>query len=196
MRNRRQPDESPMNQSTPAPEAIPIETNSTDNLADWDVIVGKVIGRWDHSSLKIQPMDASPQRFDVGSRLCLDFKGARRQVEVLASERQGKGFICDVGLPTTEEADALMNATLWIRRDMRPALPAGEFYLDEVLGLRVQTKNGEDLGVIQEVLETAAHNVYVTNIAMIPAHADFIINTDWQNRVLTVRDFPGLKMAD
>jgi len=185
-----------MNQSTPAPEAIPTEPLKTDDLADWDVIVGKVIGRWDHSSLKIQPMDASPQRFDVGSKLCLDFKGARRVVEILASDRQGKGFICDVGLPTTEEADALQNATLWIRRDMRPALPAGEFYLDEVLGLRVQTETGEDLGEIQEVLETAAHNVYVTPIAMIPAHADFIINTDWQARVLTVRNLPGLKTAD
>ncbi len=178
-----------MSQSTPIP-------NSTADLADWDVIVGKVIGRWDHSSLKIQPMDASANRFDVGSKLCSDFKGARRVLEVLASERQGKGFICDVGLPTTEEADALLNATLWIRRDMRPALPEGDFYLDEVLGLRVQTENGEDLGEIQEVLETAAHNVYVTDIAMIPAHADFIIKLDWQTRVLTVRDLPGLKTAD
>lgn len=180
-----------MNQSTPATTEA-----SSNDLADWDVIVGKVIGRWDHSSLKIQPLDASPQRFDVGSRLCVDFKGARREVEVLASERQGKGFICDVGLPTTEEADALMNATLWIRRDMRPVLPEGEWYLDEMIGLRVQTENGEDLGEILEILETAAHNVYVTEKAMIPSHPDFIINTDWQARVLTVRDLPGLKTSE
>lgn len=181
-----------MIQSTPAG---PDESKAED-LADWDVCVGKVIGRWDHASLKIQPLDASPHRFDVGAKLCLDFKGQRRLVEALASQRQGKAFVCDVGLHTVEEAESLRNATLWIRRDMRPALPEGEFYLDEMIGLRVQGESGEDLGEIQEVLETAAHNVYVTNIAMIPSHPDFIINTDWQNKVLTVRDLPGLKTAD
>ena len=187
-------------------ESIPVEASdvqepasdapSTEDLTQWDVLVGRVIGRWDHASLKIQPMDASPQRFDVGAKLCLDFKGERRLLEVISSEKQGKGVVCDVGLHTVEEAEALRSATLWIRRDMRPALPEGEFYLDELIGVRVQSESGEDLGEIQEVLETPAHNVYVTNVAMIPAHADFIVKTDWEQRILTVRDLPGLKTAD
>jgi len=170
--------------------------NLTRDLQSWDVLVGKIVGRWDHASLKIQPLDASPNRFDVGSQLCFDFRGERRVKGVLASTRQGKSIICDFGLQTVEEAEALKGATLWIHRTMRPLLPEGEFYLDELIGLRVQTENGEDLGEIEEVLETAAHNVYVTPIAMIPAHPNFIISKDWQNRIVVVRDLPGLKTSD
>ena len=166
---------------------------ATQDLSSWDVLVGKVVGRWDHASLKIQPLDASAHRFDTGSKLCIESDGTRRLVEVQASRRQGKAFICDCGILTLEEAEALRNAKLWIHRSMRPPLPEGEFYLDEIIGFQVRTDTGEALGEIVEVLETPAHNVYATGQAMIPAHTDFIVSTDWENRVLTVRDIPGLK---
>ena len=178
-----------------AEDSIP-ENSITEDLQSWDVLVGKIVGRWEHASVKIQSLDASPNRFDVGSQLCIESKGQRQTVGVLASARQGKSVICDFGISTVEEAEALKGATLWIHRSMRPALPEGAFYLDEMIGVRVQADSGEDLGEIQEVLETSAHNVYVTPIAMIPAHADFIINTDWQARVLTVRYLPGLKTGE
>lgn len=143
--------------------------------------------------MKIQPLDASANRFDSGSVLCVESKGQRRLIEVKSSRRQGKAIICDFGILALEEAEALINSTLWIHRSMRPPLPEGEFYLDEMIGFQVQSENGEDLGEVVEVLETAAHNVYVTTNAMIPAHADFILTTDWQNKVLIVRDLPGLK---
>src|SRR5690606_13541301 len=92
---------------------------SPHDLSTWDVLVGKIVGRWDHSSLKIQPLDASAHRFDVGSKLCIDAKGKRRLVEVLASRRQGKTLICDCGILALEEAEALRGATLWVHRSMR-----------------------------------------------------------------------------
>lgn len=169
-------------------------TESTPDLSSWDILVGRVVGRWDRASLKIAPIDASPKRFATGAKLCLETKdGARRMIELFASKAQGKHFVCDCGVSTLEAADALLNSTLWIQRAMRPPLPDGEFYLDEVLGLRVQTQSGEDWGEIEEVLETPAHNVYVTKRAMIPAHSEFIVETNWSSRVLTVRDVPGLK---
>jgi 16S rRNA processing protein RimM len=166
----------------------------SEDLSMWDVLVGRVVGRWDRASLKIAPIDASENRFAAGSKLCLETPdGARRLVGVLSSKAQGKSWVCDCGLSTLEQAEALLNSTLWVHRSMRPVLPEGEFYLDEVLGLRVQTQSGEDWGEVEEVLETPAHNVYVTRAAMIPAHPEFIVETDWNNRVLIVRDVPELK---
>lgn len=158
------------------------------------MLVGKIVGRWDHSSLKIQPLDASTHRFDVGAKLCFDSRGQRRLVEVLASRRQGKTLVCDVGIATLEEAEALRGSMILVHPTMRPPLPEGEFYLDEILGFQVRTENGEELGKVNDVLETPAHNVYITELAMIPAHREFILQTDWENRVLTVRDIPGLKL--
>jgi 16S rRNA processing protein RimM len=166
------------------------------DLNSWDILVGKVVGRWDHANLKIAPHEASPDRFKSGSSLCLEDKsGKRRLVRVLSSRKQGKSWICDCGVLASEEAEALVGSQIWIHRSMRPKLPEGEFYLDEVLGLRVVTESGEELGEIEEVLESPAHNIYVTGAAMIPAHSEFIVKTDWDARVLTVRDVPGLKVG-
>jgi 16S rRNA processing protein RimM len=165
-----------------------------DDLQTWDVLVGQVTARWDHASLKIAPREASPDRFKAGSKLCVEEKGgARRVLEVVAARRQGKHWICDCEIQTQEEAEALVGAKLWIHKTMRPQLAPGEFYLDEVLGLRVVTQSGDEWGEIEEILETPAHNIYVTAQAMIPAHPEFIVATDWNARVLTVRDAPELK---
>jgi 16S rRNA processing protein RimM len=169
------------------------QAGSTPDLETWDVLVGKVVARWDHSQLKIQPMDASAHRFDAGAQLCLELGKQRRLITILSSQPQGKAFVCDLGILAMEEAEALRGATLWIHRSMRPPLPEGEFYVDEMLGFQVQTESGEKFGEIIEIIETPAHNVYATENAMIPAHPDFIVSTDWENKILTVLDIPGLK---
>ncbi len=162
-------------------------------METWDVLVGKIVARWDHSQLKIQAMDASANRFDAGAQLCLEIGKRRSLITILSSQPQGKAFVCDIGILALEEADALRGGTLWIHRSMRPPLPEGEFYVDEMLGFQVKTESGEDFGEIVEIIETPAHNVYATATAMIPAHPDFISNTDWENKILTVHDLDGLK---
>ena len=76
---------------------------------------------------------------------------------------------------------------------MRAALPPGEFYTDELLGLRVVTEAGEDLGVIEEILDAKAHDVYVTSQAMIPGVDEFVVKRDFENGIVTVRDIPGIR---
>ncbi len=94
------------------------------------------------------------------------------------------------------QAEALKGAELFIHADNARALPEGEFYPDELLGWRVVTENGEELGEIEEVLETPAHDVFETNLAMIPDVPEFIVKKDAEAKIITVRDMPGLKFED
>jgi len=167
-----------------------------EDLEKWNIVVGRVSGRWDRASLKVQEIHASPGRFAAGAKLCAANPAGRRLLTIQASRRSGHSWILDCGLTTTEDAEALRGAQLLIHPAMRPPLPEGEFYLDDLIGLRVRTEAGEDLGEIEEILETPAHNVYVTPCAMIPGHADFIVVTDFENKLLVVRDVPGLKTTD
>ncbi len=170
------------------------------DLNEWNVLVGRVSGTWDRAALKVQPFSEAPGRFAAGARLCAEASGAvnseRRVLEVRSSRRSGHAWILDCGLNTAAEAAAFRGAQLFVHPAMRPPLQEDEFYIDQLLGLRVQTEAGEDLGEIEEVLETPAHDVYVTPLAMIPGHSDFIARTDFENRVLVVRDAPGLRIAD
>lgn len=175
------------------------------DLNEWNVLVGRVSGNWDRAALKVQPFSEAPGRFAAGARLCAEASGAvgserreseRRVLEVRSSRRSGHAWIIDCGLSTAAEAAALKGAQLFVHPAMRLPLDEDEFYIDQLLGLRVQTEAGEDLGEIEEVLETPAHDVYVTPLAMIPGHSDFIARTDFENRLLIVRDVPGLRIAD
>ena len=167
--------------------------NSVEDLATWDVLVGNVVGDWDRANLKVKPFSDAPERFAAGARFCVEQNGKRRVLEVKTSRAIGHTFVVDVGLNTAQEAQSLKGAELWIHRSMRAPLPEGEFYVTDVLGMKVVTENGDELGEVEEILETPAHDVYVTPRAMIPSHDEFVVRRDWENRTLVVRDKPGLR---
>lgn len=172
-------------------------------LEEWDVLVGRVSGHWDKSLLKVKSFSPDETRFRDGIYFCAVTTGketsdengreTRRLLTVRAARFSGNQWILECGLKTTEEAVALRGAGLFIHPTMRPELEEGKFYVDELLGFRIETESGEDFGEIEEILETAAHDVYVTHCAMVPAHPDFILKTDSEARVLVVRDLPGLR---
>lgn len=166
------------------------------DLETWTVLVGRVSGHWDKANLKVKPFSTTPSRFAAGARLCAVVEDKRQLLEVRSSRTSGHAWILDCGLTTTEQATALHGAQLYIHPSMRPPLPEGKFYIDDLMGMRVQTEAGEDLGEIEEVLETPAHDVYVTPIAMIPGIPEFVVRIDWEHKILTVRDVPGLKIAE
>lgn len=162
------------------------------DLSTWDVLVGRVRGRWDKASLRVQPFSDVKNRFAAGAQLCAVQKAKRTLLEIKSSRAKDGGWICDCALPSTEVAEALIGAELFVHKSMRPAPQDGEFYVDQLFGMRVVTDAGQDLGEIEEVMETPAHDVYVTPRAMIPAHPDFVLGIDWEKRVVTVRDVAGL----
>jgi 16S rRNA processing protein RimM len=166
------------------------------DLDRWNVLVGKITGHWDRANLKVAPLSEVPDRFAAGKVLCATVNGKRQLLEIRTSRKSGHSFIIDVGLTATPQAEALKGAELWIHPAMRPKLPPDEFYYDQLIGLQVQTESGEDLGKIEEILESKAHMIYVTPLAMIPGVAEFVVSTDWDNKVLVVRDVPGLKTQE
>lgn len=176
-------------QSTPAGENL-------NDLESWNVLVGRIKARWDRTALKVVPYSTTPGRFVAGAKLCVVQGQKRRLLEIETSRKQGHTFLLDCNLPSQEAAEALRGAELFIHPSMRPPLPEGEFYLDELIGLKVRTESGEDWGEITEVLETPAHNVYVTPHAMFPGLPEFIVETDWEKRVLVVRELEGLLSAE
>lgn len=76
-------------------------------------------------------------------------------------------------------------------------LEEGEFYLYQLIGLEVQTEDGEVLGTLVEVIETGANDVYVVDSerygdVLIPVLDSTIIRTDIDAGLLVVRLPEGL----
>ena len=79
------------------------------------------------------------------------------------------------------------------REDAR--LPAGRFFLCDIVGAEVFTEAGEKQGTIAEVLDLPGGNVYVVRgkrDILIPAVPEFILNTDIESGRVTVRLADGM----
>lgn len=116
---------------------------------------------------------------------------------------QGMRMNKDFGLLTLREitdrdqADRLRGLLILV--DIANAVPleAGEFYLYQLIGLKVVTSFGETLGTLTEVLETGANDVYIVDSPqygeiLIPVIPDAIVQTDIENGVLIVNLPEGL----
>jgi 16S rRNA processing protein RimM len=73
----------------------------------------------------------------------------------------------------------------------------GEYYSDQLLGLRVRSDTDEDFGLLSEVIETGANDVYVVTSPegreiLLPAIQDVIREIDLEKGEILVHILPGL----
>ena len=85
-----------------------------------------------------------------------------RSVELLDGRPQGKGVIAYLaGCDDRDQAARWVDTEIAVRRSQLPATQAGEYYWRDLIGLRVVTLDGEELGTVDHLLETGAHDVLV-----------------------------------
>lgn len=65
------------------------------------------------------------------------------------------------GVTSLEQAQLLRGSEVSIEEDQLPPLQEGEFYYYQVVGLRVLTTTGEEIGTIAEVFFSGGHDVWV-----------------------------------
>lgn len=83
-------------------------------------------------------------------------------LNVLEGRLYGKGLIVHLeGYDTPEDVKHLAGLSLAVERGQFPELDEGEFYLDDLEGLRVETLNNVFLGTVSQVITTGAHEVLV-----------------------------------
>lgn len=71
-----------------------------------------------------------------------------------------KGVVAKlVGVETRDEAEAIKNLEISIKAEQLPQLADDEFYWRELVGMKVVTEQGYDLGVVKELFETGANDV-------------------------------------
>ncbi|HEY5625644.1 MAG TPA: ribosome maturation factor RimM [Dehalococcoidia bacterium] len=164
-----------------------------DDVADGYVAVGRVLAPFGvHGEARVEPL-APPQTFAPGRSVTL--RGDVREIE---SSRRHKGFVLLKlsGIDTPEEVAAYRDQYLQVPEGDLAALEEGEYYRYELIGLRVVSTEGEDLGEVAEVLERPANDVFVVRgpkgEALIPAVDDIVREVDVESGVITVEVVPGL----
>lgn len=141
--------------------------------------------------VKISVWLDSPEYFCTFKTLYLDGEAMK-----LVSARPHKGFaiVKFDGVNDINDAMRLKNKTVHILRS-DAKLPDGGYFLQEIMGARVVGEDGTEIGVLKDILETPASLIYVVSGEsehLIPAVPEFVLSTDVDNGVVTVRLIEGM----
>lgn len=101
------------------------------------------------------------------------------------------------GITNPEDAKKLVGLSVYVRAEDRPELPDGEYYHHQIVGLKVIDGDKGDLGIISEILETGANDVYVVRASenkeiLVPALKSVILAVDLTGGIMTVALPEGL----
>jgi 16S rRNA processing protein RimM len=98
------------------------------------------------------------------------------------------------GIDDVDTAMRLKNKVVFINR-ADAHLDKGQWFIQDIIGAAVVDESGVELGKLAEVLDLPAGNVYVVRgerEIMIPAVPEFIISTDVDAGIITVRLIEGM----
>lgn len=96
-----------------------------------------------------------------------------------------------------EEAERLRGAELYVPREKAVPLKENEYYISDLIGMQVESDEGVALGVLDDVMQTGANDVYVVKQPdgreiLLPAIKECIRLVDVKARHITVHLMPGL----
>ena len=100
------------------------------------------------------------------------------------------------GCDDRNAAERLRDMLVQIPIEEAVPLEEGEYYHFQLIGVQVETEDGEQLGQVAEVLETDAHDVYAVRgrrgEMLLPAVDDVVLELDLDRRQMVVRLLPGM----
>ena len=96
------------------------------------------------------------------------------------------------------EVERFRGKSLYVTRENAVKLQKDEYFIADMIGIRVVSTEGEELGTLTDVLQTGANDVYVVEQEgaqqlLLPAIKDCIRDIDMEQMVMTVYLMPGLR---
>lgn len=171
-------------------------------MAEQFYIIGKVINTQGiKGEVKVDAYTDFPEeRFVPGNRVWAGAeKSSPMQELTIETARQHKQFyiVKFKEFNSINDILTLVNLNLWIAGDQQHALDENSFYYHQIIGCRVETVSGEYLGVVSNILETGANDVWVVaregkSDLLIPYIAEVVTRVDLDARLIAIDPLPGL----
>jgi 16S rRNA processing protein RimM len=159
-------------------------------------VVGRIVGTHGiRGGLRVTLLSDFPLAFRRRKQLLVG--DDLRPFEVLRARVQGESAIVELaGIESVEAAAALRGELLHVPAEEAARPRRGEHFWHEIVGLRVETEDGRELGPIK-ILRTGANDVYVVKSPaegelLIPAIEDVVRRIEVEQGRVLVRLLPGL----
>jgi 16S rRNA processing protein RimM len=162
-------------------------------IPEGQVAIARISGAWGtRGDLKAEPL-APPEVLVEGREVTVSGRRTRLS-RVMSSGSRIRLHLA--GIDEREAAAALRDQYVLVAEASLPALPEDQYYRFQLLGLTVVTKEGDQLGTVEDVFSTPENDVYVVRgdgrEVLLPATDDVVLEIDLAARTMTVELIPGL----
>jgi len=184
------------NNSHPDSTHTPASSEPRPTDEEW-VVVGEFVGPFGiHGEVKLRPLTDFPERFERTSTIYVGDKRVPYRVEQAHMHKQ-LVLLRLAGIADVDAAEQLRGEQVWIRATELTPLQEDQFYLHDVVGLRVRHVNGQPLGVVTDVVSTGASELFVIRDpqgkeVLLPVVKSFVKQIDLAQGVILVDPIPGL----
>lgn len=148
----------------------------------------------------ISRTDFPETRFKKGAELLLVHEDIPQPIVlVVESSRPHKGFILVkfVGFDNINQVERFKGGELKVLKSELIDLPEDIYYIHDLIGSKVVEENGNELGILKEVLQPGANDVYVVKPPrgkdiLLPVIRSCILEVRIKDRLVIVRIPEGL----
>lgn len=101
------------------------------------------------------------------------------------------------GIDNINDIEKYKGRSLYVTRDQAIPLEEDEYYIADLIGLDIYLENGEKFGVLKDVMETGANDVYIVETeegkeVLIPAIHECVLDIDVEENRMEIHLMDGL----
>jgi 16S rRNA processing protein RimM len=152
-----------------------------------------------HGEVRVVPLTDHPERFE-GLAECVLWDATRDEREtrrITTARRHGDAVVLGLaGCDSPDEAAGLRGRLVAVPEAQAVPAPPGHFYPWQLVGARVVTEDGRDVGRVTGIEQSPAHDLWVVEGAdrehLVPAVPEIVIDLDLAAGRVTIRPPEGL----
>lgn len=148
--------------------------------------------------VKVYPTTDDPRRFRRLKEVVLDTGKEKMNLEIEGVKFFKQFVILKFkGLDNINDIEKYCQKSLYVTRKNAVRLQRDEYFIADLIGLKVQDEDGKELGTVKDVIGTGANDVYEVEMAdgkslLLPAIKQCILNVDVENGTMQVHVLEGL----
>ena len=148
--------------------------------------------------VKVYPTTDDPRRFRRLKEVVLDTGKEKMNLEIEGVKFFKQFVILKFkGLDNINDIEKYRQKSLYVTRKNAVRLQRDEYFIADLIGLKVQDEDGKELGTVKDVIETGANDVYEVEMAdgkslLLPAIKQCILDVDVENGTMQVYVLEGL----
>ena len=148
--------------------------------------------------IKVYPTTDDLRRFKRLKEVILD-TGKETKVLEIESVKFSKQMVIlkFKGFDTPEDIAKYRQCSIYVTRENAVRLGRDEYFIADLMGLKVHNEDDEEIGVLREVLETGANDVYIIDLhdgreLLLPAIKDCVLDVDVEGGQIKIHILDGL----